>query len=89
MKNKDFKRKLLKAKLLNYVSNFVEQLNKVHPETLTKFKIHEEDSDFLVEDYLDTFVEDIEDVKKAYEADETGETLEKLWNGSYNYNIDD
>lgn len=89
VKNKGFRRKLLKAKMLNYVSVFAEQLNKLHPETQTKYRIDEEDSGFLVEDYLGTFVEDMKDIEKAYNADDTGETLEKLWNGSYNYNIDD
>ena len=43
----------------------------------------------LVEDYLNTFVEDINDIKTAYDTKDDGETLEKLWNGSYNYNIEE
>ena len=84
---RDYKRKILKAKLLNYVSSFVEDLNKVHPATKSKFRIEEEE--FLLDDYLLTFINDINDIKKAYETDDEGETLDKLWNGSYNYNIED
>ena len=36
--NQDYKRKILKAKLLNYTSAFVEDLNKVHPATKSKFQ---------------------------------------------------
>ena len=85
--NHDYKRKILKAKLLNYTSAFVEDLNKVHPATKSKFRIEEEE--FLLDDYLFTFIDDLNDIKKAYEVDDEGETLDKLWNGSYNYNIGD
>ena len=86
-RGKAYKRKLLKAKMLNYVSCFIEDLNKVHPDTKAKFRI--EDQEMLVEDYLNTFVEDINDIKTAYDTKDDGETLEKLWNGSYNYNIEE
>jgi len=36
-----------------------------------------------------TFVEDITDIKKAYDVNDNGETLERLWNGSYNYGIEE
>jgi len=85
---KGWKRKILKAKLLNYVIAFSEELNRVDPETKSKFNIGET-KDFLLDDYLDTFIGDILDIKKAYEAKDDGKTLEHLWNGSYNYDIDD
>jgi|TARA_B100000959_G_C14519585_1_gene434857 hypothetical protein len=85
---KEWKRKLLKAKLLNYVTAFAEELNRCHPETKSKFNVGEA-KDFLLDDYLDTFIGDILDIKKAYEAKDDGKTLEHLWNGSYNYNIDE
>ena len=84
---KSRKKKILKAKLLNYVTSFAEDLNKVHPETKATFKIEEEE--YLIEDYLYTFVEDITDIKKAYDVNDNGETLERLWNGSYNYGIEE
>tara|TARA_R110002051_G_scaffold311559_1_gene385634 strand:- start:892 stop:1155 length:264 start_codon:yes stop_codon:yes gene_type:complete len=84
---KSHKRKLLKTKLLNYVSSFVRDLDKVHQDTKAKYKT--EDEEYLVDDYLFTFTEDINDIKKAYEADESGEALDKLWNGSYNYNMEE
>ena len=84
--DKTYKRKLLKAKMLNYVTSFTEDLNKVHPDAKAKFRIEEEE--MLIEDYLNTFVEDINDIKTAYDVKDDGETLEKLWNGSYNYNIE-
>ena len=84
---KSQKKKILKAKLLNYITNFAEDLNKIHPNTKAKFKMEEEE--YLIEDYLHTFVEDINDIKAAYDPDDNGETLERLWNGSYNYGIDE
>ncbi len=81
------KKKILKAKLLNYVTAFAEDLNKVHPETKAKFRI--EDEEYLLDDYLYTFVEDITDIQKAYDVDDNGETLERLWNGSYNYGMEE
>ena len=84
---KSQKKKILKAKLLNYITNFAEDLNKIHPNTKAKFKIEEEE--YLIEDYLHTFVEDINDIKAAYDTADNGETLERLWNGSYNYGIDE
>tara|TARA_A100001201_G_C4022667_1_gene181097 strand:- start:57 stop:335 length:279 start_codon:yes stop_codon:yes gene_type:complete len=88
MSNKsDYRRKLLKTKLLNYVTSFVEDFNKVHPETKAKFKVEEQE--YLIDDYLSTFVEDVTDIKNAYESDKSGKTLDKLWNGSYNYNIEE
>ena len=84
---KNQKKRVLKAKLLNYITAFAEDLNKVHPETKAKFRI--EDVEYLIEDYLSTFVEDITDIKKAYDANDNGETLERLWNGSYNYGIEE
>ena len=66
MSNKsDYRRKLLKTKLLNYVTSFVEDFNKVHPETKAKFKVEEQE--YLIDDYLSTFVEDVTDIKNAYE----------------------
>ena len=38
---KSQKKKILKAKLLNYITNFAEDLNKIHPNTKAKFKIEE------------------------------------------------
>ena len=84
---KSRKKKILKAKLLNYITSFAEDLNKVHPETKSNFKLEEEE--YLIEDYLYTFVEDITDIKEAYDANDNGETLERLWNGSYNYGIEE
>ena len=84
---KNQKKRVLKAKLLNYITSFAEDLNKVHPETKAKFRI--EDEEYLIEDYLYTFVEDITDIKKAYDVNDNGETLERLWNGSYNYGIEE
>jgi hypothetical protein len=81
------KKKILKAKLLNYITAFAEDLNKVHPDTKAKFRI--EDEEYLLDDYLNTFVEDINDIKEAYDTDDNGETLERLWNGSYNYGIEE
>ena len=73
--------------MLNYVSSFAEDLNKVHQDTKASFKM--ENEEFLIDDYLFTFTEDINDIKKAYEVEDNGETLDKLWNGSYNYNMED
>ena len=84
---KEYKRKLLRAKLLNYISSFIEDLNKIHPDTKAKFRLEEEE--YLIDDYLFTFTEDLNDIKKAYKVDDNGETLDKLWNGSYNYNIEE
>ena len=84
---KNQKKRILKAKLLNYITAFAEDLNTVHPDTKAKFRI--EDEEYLIEDYLYTFVEDITDIKKAYDVNDNGETLERLWNGSYNYGIDE
>ena len=84
---KSYKRKLLKTKLLNYVTSFAEDLNKVHQDTKANFKM--ENEEFLIDDYLFTFTEDVNDIRKAYEVDDNGETLDKLWNGSYNYNMED
>jgi hypothetical protein len=84
---KSQKKKILKAKLLNYIIAFTEDLNKVHPDTKAKFRI--EDEEYLLDDYLNTFVEDINDIKKAYDTEDNGETLERLWNGSYNYGIEE
>lgn len=84
---KNRKKKILKAKLLNYITSFAEDLNKVHPETKANFKLEEEE--YLIEDYLYTFVEDITDIKEAYDVNDNGETLERLWNGSYNYGIEE
>ena len=75
---KSQKKKILKAKLLNYITNFAEDLNKIHPNTKAKFKIEEEE--YLIEDCLHTFVEHINDIKAAYDTDDNGETLERLWN---------
>jgi hypothetical protein len=86
-KKGDYKRKILKTKLLNYVIAFTEDFNKVHPDTKAKFRLDSEE--YLLDDYLLTFVEDVTDIKKAYEADDTGKTLDKLWNGSYNYKIEE
>ncbi len=84
---KNRKKKILKAKLLNYVTSFAEDLNKIHPETKAKFRIEEQE--YLIEDYLNTFIEDVNDIKSAYDTNDNGEDLERLWNGSYNYGIDE
>ena len=84
---KNQKKRILKAKLLNYITAFAEDLNTVHPDTKAKFRI--EDEEYLIEDYLYTFVDDITDIKKAYDVNDNGETLERLWNGSYNYGIEE
>ncbi len=84
---KERKRKLLKAKLLNYTEAFVNNLSKIHPELKAKFNL-DEDEDYLIEDHLDVFVSDIIDIQKAYRTEDNGESLEKLWNGSFNFGID-
>lgn len=84
---KERKRKLLKAKLLNYTEAFVNNLSKIHPELKAKFN-PDEDEDYLIEDHLDVFVSDITDIQKAYRAEDNGESLERLWNGSFNFGID-
>jgi len=40
---KQQKKRILKAKLLNYITAFAEDLNKVHPETKAKFRIEDEE----------------------------------------------
>ncbi len=37
------KKKILKAKLLNYVTAFAEDLNNIHTETKAKFRIEDEE----------------------------------------------
>ena len=84
---KNQKKRILKAKLLNYITSFAEDLNTVHPDTKAKFRI--EDEEYLIDDYLNTFLEDVTDIKEAYDTKDNGETLERLWNGSYNYGIEE
>ena len=84
---KNQKKRILKAKLLNYITAFAEDLNTVHPDTKAKFRI--EDEEYLIDDYLNTFLEDVTDIKEAYDTKDNVETLERLWNGSYNYGIEE